>query len=275
MLQLADLAAKTDKNKTDEIIRKLIGKLSSYDDAVYSKKFQQILEAGTYSHLRPSLLVSMHRETILQILDHFGAKNPRIFGSVANGTDTEESDLNILLDDPSPPFEKEIEQFFDAWQIVLRLLNKNEHLKPYVDETEFAEEVLDAIQHPYKKNPYSDSSNQNNDNDTDDNINKRSGNHGLKEPNKLEDKEDNKDDKDDKDDKAGKDNKDAEYVLTDSDKKEATSSLRRIRGQRAKVFAIFIKEVLEILLGIEVKVETTNLLSDHYKELIEKEVRDL
>ena len=42
----------------------------------------------------------MHRERIRAIVAHYGGVNPRVFGSVARGEDTEDSDLDILVDDP-------------------------------------------------------------------------------------------------------------------------------------------------------------------------------
>ena len=42
-----------------------------------------------------------HRETIRQLVLEAGMANPRIFGSVLHGEDTESSDLDILVD-PSP-----------------------------------------------------------------------------------------------------------------------------------------------------------------------------
>lgn len=48
--------------------------------------------------MKPSEAVELHRECIRQICTKYGLSNPRIFGSVAKGTDTENSDLDILVD---------------------------------------------------------------------------------------------------------------------------------------------------------------------------------
>lgn len=48
--------------------------------------------------MRPSKALEGHREEIQRIVEANHGKNPRIFGSVAAGTDTEESDLDILID---------------------------------------------------------------------------------------------------------------------------------------------------------------------------------
>ncbi|MBP0615011.1 nucleotidyltransferase family protein [Jiella mangrovi] len=48
--------------------------------------------------MKPSEALEKHRETIREILSRYPVSNPRIFGSVARGEDTEESDLDILVD---------------------------------------------------------------------------------------------------------------------------------------------------------------------------------
>ena len=42
-----------------------------------------------------------HRETIRRVVARHRARNPRVFGSAALGTDTQDSDLDILVD-PTP-----------------------------------------------------------------------------------------------------------------------------------------------------------------------------
>ncbi len=51
--------------------------------------------------MRPSTLLEQNREQIKQIILKHNVLNPRVFGSVLNGTDTELSDLDILVD-PTP-----------------------------------------------------------------------------------------------------------------------------------------------------------------------------
>jgi predicted nucleotidyltransferase len=48
--------------------------------------------------IRPSEALNMHRESIIKIIKSNRTTNPRVFGSVANGTDTSTSDLDILVD---------------------------------------------------------------------------------------------------------------------------------------------------------------------------------
>jgi uncharacterized protein len=51
--------------------------------------------------MRPSLALSEHADQVRQVLARFGLSNPRIFGSAARSEDTEDSDLDVLVD-PSP-----------------------------------------------------------------------------------------------------------------------------------------------------------------------------
>jgi len=48
--------------------------------------------------MRPSNALNMHRVKIRQIVESHRAKNVRVFGSVLHGTDTEDSDLDLLID---------------------------------------------------------------------------------------------------------------------------------------------------------------------------------
>lgn len=49
--------------------------------------------------LRPSESLDIYRAEVLKVLSSYGAVNPRVFGSVLHGTDTEASDLNLVLND--------------------------------------------------------------------------------------------------------------------------------------------------------------------------------
>lgn len=51
--------------------------------------------------MRPSEVLPLHRETIRRLVADAGMANPRVFGSVLGGEDTEDSDLDILVD-PAP-----------------------------------------------------------------------------------------------------------------------------------------------------------------------------
>ncbi|HVZ84793.1 MAG TPA: nucleotidyltransferase family protein [Terracidiphilus sp.] len=51
--------------------------------------------------MRPSDLLPQHRDAIRRMVLQSGMANPRLFGSVVHGSDTDASDLDILVD-PSP-----------------------------------------------------------------------------------------------------------------------------------------------------------------------------
>ncbi len=51
--------------------------------------------------MRPSLALQTHRDAIREIARRHRVKNARVFGSVLHGDDTEDSDLDLLVD-PTP-----------------------------------------------------------------------------------------------------------------------------------------------------------------------------
>lgn len=51
--------------------------------------------------MKPSASLQTHRQAIRQIVERHRACNPRVFGSVARGEDSDHSDLDILID-PTP-----------------------------------------------------------------------------------------------------------------------------------------------------------------------------
>lgn len=51
--------------------------------------------------MKPSLALASHRDAIRRVVESHRACNARVFGSVIHGNDTEESDLDILID-PTP-----------------------------------------------------------------------------------------------------------------------------------------------------------------------------
>ncbi|MCF7522090.1 nucleotidyltransferase family protein [Neisseria sp. ZJ106] len=48
--------------------------------------------------MRPSEIITLHRQTICDTAARFPVANIRIFGSTAQGTDTDSSDLDLLID---------------------------------------------------------------------------------------------------------------------------------------------------------------------------------
>ncbi|CAN7362956.1 nucleotidyltransferase family protein [Pseudoduganella sp. LjRoot289] len=51
--------------------------------------------------MKPSILFQAHRDAIRRIVEEHRACNPRVFGSVLQGSDTEDSDLDLLVDPTS------------------------------------------------------------------------------------------------------------------------------------------------------------------------------
>ena len=49
-------------------------------------------------HMKPSVALQTNRELIRSVVERYRARNPRVFGSVLHGEDTEGSDLDLLVD---------------------------------------------------------------------------------------------------------------------------------------------------------------------------------
>ena len=50
--------------------------------------------------MKPSTAFEQNRDAIKAVIARYPVGNPRVFGSVANGTDKDGSDLDILIDAP-------------------------------------------------------------------------------------------------------------------------------------------------------------------------------
>jgi len=48
--------------------------------------------------MKPSKALQLHRNEVRKLVQRNRAHNPRVFGSVLHGRDTEQSDLDILVD---------------------------------------------------------------------------------------------------------------------------------------------------------------------------------
>lgn len=48
--------------------------------------------------MKPSQALALHRREFRELVERNRARNPRIFGSVLHGRDTETSDLDVLVD---------------------------------------------------------------------------------------------------------------------------------------------------------------------------------
>jgi predicted nucleotidyltransferase len=48
--------------------------------------------------MKPSEALTAHRDELRQLVSRYGLSRPRVFGSVVSGTDTDDSDLDLLVD---------------------------------------------------------------------------------------------------------------------------------------------------------------------------------
>jgi hypothetical protein len=48
--------------------------------------------------MKPSIALQTHQAAVREVAGRFRAANPRVFGSVAHGTDQDGSDLDLLVD---------------------------------------------------------------------------------------------------------------------------------------------------------------------------------
>lgn len=74
--------------------------------------------------VRPSILLDAARDRVRAVLEDHGVSNPRVFGSVARGDDTEWSDVDLLV--TAPPE-------FDIFDKVLLVEALEEVLGAHVD----------------------------------------------------------------------------------------------------------------------------------------------
>lgn len=71
--------------------------LSAYESGArtVTPRVLEMIEQAT--RVRPSELVHRHRDEIRVLAGKYGADNPRVFGSVARGTDTPDSDIDLVV----------------------------------------------------------------------------------------------------------------------------------------------------------------------------------
>ena len=75
------------------------GKRAAGHPSVYPAALPGLKDpAHRASKMKPSEALQLHREAIRRVVERNDACNPRIFGSVLHGDDTDGSDLDILVD---------------------------------------------------------------------------------------------------------------------------------------------------------------------------------
>jgi predicted nucleotidyltransferase len=94
--------------------------------------------------MKPSEALPQYRETIRQLVLEAGMSNPRVFGSVVRGEDTEGSDLDILVD-PAPRTSL-LDLAGLEIEIEARIGAKVDLLTPMCLPLKFRQKVLDEAQ---------------------------------------------------------------------------------------------------------------------------------
>ncbi|MCQ0990093.1 nucleotidyltransferase family protein [Jiella marina] len=93
--------------------------------------------------MKPSEALEKHRETIREVLSRYPVSNPRIFGSVARGEDTERSDLDIIVEGHDPL------SYFDLFRAQDELKSKTGLAVDLRLDGEFSPRVLRRIQRDF------------------------------------------------------------------------------------------------------------------------------
>ncbi len=74
--------------------------------------------------MSPSELLTNERESILLLADMHGARNVRVFGSVARGDATNESDLDFLVEFEKSDKVNKADQYFGLWDELKELFGR-------------------------------------------------------------------------------------------------------------------------------------------------------
>jgi uncharacterized protein len=94
--------------------------------------------------MRPSVALQTHRDAIREIALRHRVKNVRVFGSVLHGDDTEDSDLDLLVD---PTQETTLMDIAKIQVEVARLLNITvDVLTPRALPDKFRDQVIKEAQ---------------------------------------------------------------------------------------------------------------------------------
>ena len=94
--------------------------------------------------MRPSLALQVHRDAIRQIALRHRVTNVRVFGSVVRGNDTEDSDLDLLVDPTSQTTMMDISKI--QWELGHLLTVAVDVLTPKALPGKFRAQVLAEAQ---------------------------------------------------------------------------------------------------------------------------------
>ena len=94
--------------------------------------------------MRPSLALQVHRDAIRQIALRHRVTNVRVFGSVVRGNDTEDSDLDLLVDPTSQTTMMDISKI--QWELGQLLAVAVDVLTPKALPGKFRAQVLAEAQ---------------------------------------------------------------------------------------------------------------------------------
>ena len=95
--------------------------------------------------MKPSETLEMHREMIREILSRYPVSNPRIFGSVARGEDTEASDLDILVKLDTQPNAATSLTLMDLARLQIELQKATDRRIDVSLEDGFSQRVLERL----------------------------------------------------------------------------------------------------------------------------------
>ncbi|GHD08392.1 nucleotidyltransferase family protein [Tianweitania populi] len=94
--------------------------------------------------MRPSEALAKHRDEVLAILAKYPVSNPRVFGSVARGEDTEASDLDLVVQIAG------VMTLFDMAQLGEDLAEQIGAPVDVHSEKDFSERVLRRLERSFK-----------------------------------------------------------------------------------------------------------------------------
>lgn len=92
--------------------------------------------------MRPSVALDRHRAAVRELVLAHRSTNPRVFGSVACGEDTDESDLDLLVDPLDDTSSFDIVELHASLERLLEV--KVDVLTPRALSTYFRDQVLQS-----------------------------------------------------------------------------------------------------------------------------------